>query len=98
MRATEQTPVSSENRFAAAGEWLLRLQADNIEQDEFSAWLQWYEADPSNRAAFEEAQAAFEAARGLSPGERSEWAEALLVERPEDFSAKQEGAASARAS
>src|ERR1700687_2855144 len=84
MRASEQTSMQNDSRFATAGEWLLKLQSDDIAQEEFSAWLQWYETDPLNRVAFEEAQAAFEAARGLSSEDRSRWAKQLIGERPED--------------
>lgn len=82
MSAMEQSAINpDENRFAIAGKWLLRLQADDVEADEFSAWLAWYEADPQNRAAFEEAQAALEAARALSGEERVRWARELLEPR-----------------
>lgn len=70
--------MTQQSRFDAAGEWLLRLQDDDLGQEEFAAWLQWYEADPLNRAAFEEAQSAFESANGLAPRERHEWARDLI--------------------
>lgn len=70
--------MTHEGRFTAAGEWLLRLQDDDLEPDEFAAWLQWYEADPLNRAAFEEAQAVFESANRLAASDRDAWARELL--------------------
>lgn len=70
--------MTEQSRFATAGEWLLRLQDDDLEQEEFAAWLQWYEADPLNRAAFEEVQSAFESANGLRASDRSEWARDLI--------------------
>lgn len=73
--------MSPDNRFSAAGEWLLRLQADDVQPDEFSAWMQWYESDPLNRAAFEEVQAALESARALPASKRDEWTRALLTQR-----------------
>jgi transmembrane sensor len=75
--------MNDQGRFATAGEWLLRLQDDDLDQKEFSAWLQWHEADPLNRAAFEEAQAAFESANGLAIGERKVWAASLIQARDE---------------
>jgi transmembrane sensor len=76
---TDTSQTLSEDRFDIAGDWLLRLQAEEVAQDEFSAWLEWYEADPLNRAAFEEAQSVFEAARDLPSDERSQWAKQLLA-------------------
>jgi transmembrane sensor len=71
--------VETEERFALAGRWLFTLQTEDVSHEEFSNWLQWYEQDPLNRAAFEEAQALFEAARGISVEERRDWAGALLA-------------------
>ena len=74
--------MNDPGRFAAAGEWLLRVQDDDLGQEEFAAWLQWYEADPLNRAAFEEAQSAFESANRLRAGERERWAKELIDATP----------------
>jgi len=76
---TDISQSIGEDRFDIAGDWLLRLQAEDVSQDEFSAWLQWYEADPLNRAAFEDAQQQFEAVRSLSVEDRSQWAKELTA-------------------
>jgi len=70
--------MNDQSRFAAAGEWLLRLQDDDLDPEEFAAWLHWYEADPLNRVAFEEMQSAFESANSLPATARSEWARELV--------------------
>jgi transmembrane sensor len=70
--------MTDPGRFATAGEWLLRLQDDDLAPEEFAAWLQWYEADPLNRAAFEDVQSAFESAHGLHASERDDWARRLI--------------------
>lgn len=70
--------MNDQSRFAAAGEWLLRLQDDDLDPKEFAAWLHWYEADPLNRVAFEEMQSAFEAANSLPASERGAWAWELI--------------------
>ncbi len=70
--------MNEQSRFATAGEWLLRLQDDDLGQEEFAAWLRWYEADPMNRAAFEDVQSAFESAHGLRASERGQWARELI--------------------
>lgn len=71
--------MSGQSRFATAAEWLLRLQDDDLAQEEFADWLRWYEADPMNRAAFEDAQSAFESASRLAPGDREAWARELVT-------------------
>lgn len=70
--------MTDQDRFATAGEWLLRVQDDDLGQEEFAAWLQWYEADPLNRAAFEDAQSAFESANRLRASDRDRWARQLI--------------------
>jgi transmembrane sensor len=64
MRSAEET------RRAAAGDWLLRLQADELDQRELAAWLDWYTADSANSAAFEELQRRYEALRAVPPVRR----------------------------
>lgn len=90
MTTDAQRSVGAEERFVAAGRWLFRLQAEDVTPEEFADWLQWYEEDPLNRAAFEEAQAVFEAARGMPIEERRDWAEALRASTPPGGSRLQE--------
>jgi transmembrane sensor len=79
-------------RLQIAGDWLLRLQADHIEQHELAEWVEWYGSDVENRAAFEEMQASYEALR-LMPNARREHlvervmgpaAEEILRPKPQD--------------
>lgn len=80
---TDPPRAMSDSRFAIAADWLLRLQANSASEEDFADWLAWREADPANRAAFEEAQDAFEAAHGLPQEERARWAHELMAgERP----------------
>jgi transmembrane sensor len=79
--------MMDQSRFAAAGEWLLRLQDDDLDPEEFAAWLHWYEADPLNRVAFEEMQSAFESANSLAADDRSEWARELIHDTREPAAA-----------
>ena len=65
------------DRLEAASDWLLRIQADSLDSEELAQWLQWYDADPANRAAFEKIQATFESIHALPRSERSAWASRL---------------------
>jgi transmembrane sensor len=78
----EAHAVTGDSRFTIASEWFLRLQADDISPQEFGEWMAWYEADPLNRAAFEEAQTVFEAARTIPSEERERGARVLMRSTP----------------
>lgn len=71
----------SSERFLIAAQWIVRLGADDIKPEEFSSWVEWYEADPLNRAAFEEAQATLESTRTLGGDDRARLAKSLLARR-----------------
>lgn len=71
--------ISTEaQRFATAGDWLLRLQADELDQQELAAWLDWYGAAPENAAAFEALQSQFEGLRAAPEAWRRALADKLL--------------------
>lgn len=46
-------PSEELKRSEAAANWVLRLRAPNLDQNTATQWLEWCEADPRNRAAFE---------------------------------------------
>lgn len=50
-----------------AAEWVLRLGAADLSEGETAAWLDWCEADPANRAAFEAMAEMWEVSGGLDP-------------------------------
>lgn len=54
-------------RREAAAEWVLRLRAPDLTEGEAAAWLEWCEADPANRAAFEAMAELWEVSGGLEP-------------------------------
>jgi len=41
------------SRLESASDWLMRLEKDDLCADEIVQWVQWCEADPQNRSAFE---------------------------------------------
>lgn len=51
--------TSTEGRsdlFEEASDWFLRVRADNATTEDHVAWLEWIEANPAHRRAFEEVQ------------------------------------------
>lgn len=69
------------DRFTIASQWFFRLQTEDLSPSEFSDWMRWYEEDSRNRAAFEEAQALFEASRALPTDARARWAQDVMPAR-----------------
>jgi transmembrane sensor len=67
-----------EERRAMAGDWLLRLQADELDQQELAAWLEWYGAEAANSAAFETLQMEYESLRSAPQARRRELANRLI--------------------
>lgn len=65
-------------RLQTAGDWLLRLQADQLEQHELAEWVEWYGSEVENRAAFEEMQSSYETLRLLPEARRELLAERIL--------------------
>src|SRR5689334_14298794 len=76
------------DRFATAGQWLLKLQSDDLAPEEFASWLAWYEADPLNRAAFDEAREIYDEASGLPVEDRARMARNLIA-KPSRFEWRQ---------
>jgi transmembrane sensor len=70
------------DRLETASDWLLRMQAEPLGEQELAEWLRWYDADPANRAAFERIQATFESLHALPGDQRREWAIELRGGRP----------------
>jgi transmembrane sensor len=62
--------TTEEERRATAGDWLLRLQSDELDQQELAVWLDWYGTHPANSAAFEGLQSQYEALRGAPTAQR----------------------------
>jgi transmembrane sensor len=63
-------------RLHTAGDWLLRLQSEQLDQNELAEWVEWYGSDAANRLAFEEIQSSYESLRQLPTNRRE-----LLIER-----------------
>jgi transmembrane sensor len=74
MTMKQHDNTSDTARLETASDWLLRIQDGSLDSEELAQWLQWYDADPANREAFEKIQATFESIHGLPKEERSEWA------------------------
>jgi transmembrane sensor len=65
-------------RLHTAGDWLLRLQSEHLEQHELAEWVEWYGADVGNRAAFEEMQSSYEMLRTLPADRKRQFAARVL--------------------
>ncbi len=84
MTINPQGAATESGRLEVASDWLLRIQAGSLDSEELAQWLQWYDADPANRAAFEKVEATFASIHALPRSERSEWARRLdALEQPE---------------
>src|SRR5687768_8346318 len=77
MTIKSRHSASDCDRLEIASDWLLRIQAGALESEELAQWLQWYDAESANRAAFEKVQATFESIHALPRSERSAWASRL---------------------
>jgi transmembrane sensor len=55
-------PAADVARLSQAWDWVLRLRGEAPEQDVLNDWLVWYEADPRNKQAFDQASAIASAA------------------------------------
>ena len=82
MTTNPQDTSQEMNRLEIASDWLLRIQAGSLEPEELAEWVQWHDADPANREAFEEVQAIFESVHGLPSADRSAWAARLQDSEP----------------
>lgn len=69
--------INDAGRLEIASDWLLRIQAGSLDSEELAEWLQWYDGDSANRAAFETVQGTFEVIHALPRSERSAWASRL---------------------
>src|SRR5258708_35944810 len=72
--------MTDTQRLETASDWLLRIQANPLEPEELSEWLQWHGADPANRAAFEKMQGTFESIHAVPDKDRIDWAERLRAD------------------
>ena len=87
MTTNARHNASDSDRLEVASDWLLRIQDGSLDSEELAQWLQWYDADPANRAAFEKLQATFESIHGLPRSERAALASRLKAhQRPRRFS------------
>jgi transmembrane sensor len=77
MTMKSQDSASDTDRLEIASDWLLRIQAGSLDTEDLAQWLQWYDADSANRAAFEKVQSTFESIHALPRSERSAWASQL---------------------
>lgn len=69
--------MTDTDRLETASDWLLRIQAGSLDSEELAQWLQWYDADSANRAAFDKVQSTFESIHALPARERSALASRL---------------------
>ena len=84
MTIKSRHSISDCDRLEIASDWLLRIQAGALDSEELAQWLQWYDAESANRAAFEKVQATFESIHALPRSERSAWAARLdELQQPE---------------
>jgi transmembrane sensor len=67
---------------ATAGDWLLRLQSDELDQHELAAWLDWYGSEAAHSAAFEQLQTEYESLRGMPETQRRILANRLTASAP----------------
>jgi len=58
-------------RLHTAADWLLRMQSEQLEQQELAEWVEWYGAHTDNRTAFEQMQSSYESLR-VVPAQRRE--------------------------
>lgn len=58
-------------RLHTAADWLLRMQSEQLEQQELAEWVEWYGAHTDNRTAFEQMQSSYESLRTV-PAQRRE--------------------------
>jgi transmembrane sensor len=79
MTMKPQESASYIARLEVASDWLLRIQEGSLDSEELAQWLQWYDADPDNREAFEKVQATFESIHALPRDERAALASQLDV-------------------
>jgi transmembrane sensor len=77
MTMKSRESASESDRLEIASDWLLRIQDGSLNSEDLAQWLQWYDADSANRAAFEKVQGTFESIHALPPSERSAWASRL---------------------
>ena len=77
MRATATLTRADRARLEQATNWMVRLQADDLGEDQLAEWLAWYE-DPANRIAFDEMQAVQEDLRAIGTSERDAFARGLM--------------------
>lgn len=71
------------SRLETAGDWLLRLEAEQLDPRELTEWVEWYGRDAGNRAAFDELQTDYETLRMMPCEQRARLAERLTsVSRP----------------
>ena len=83
MNMNSQERASHTDRLEIASDWLLRIEAGSLDSEALAQWLQWYDADPANREAFEKIQATFESIHALPASERSALASRLDDVPPE---------------
>lgn len=62
MSSDPRPPAADVARLSQAWDWVLRLRGEAPEQDVLNDWLVWYEADPRNKQAFDQASAIASAA------------------------------------
>ena len=62
MSSDPRPPAADVARISQAWDWVLRLRGEAPEQDVLNDWLVWYEADPRNKQAFDQASAIASAA------------------------------------
>ncbi|ULQ45543.1 FecR domain-containing protein [Flagellatimonas centrodinii] len=57
MASAEHLSTEERARLTRAWDWVLRLRGEAPSQDELNDWLVWYESDPRNKQAFDQASA-----------------------------------------
>ena len=66
MTSERDNSIENSARLRAAGDWLIRLEEDDLPEAEVFRWIEWCEADSRNLAAFESLQPLWHEARAFS--------------------------------
>jgi transmembrane sensor len=81
MSDSPPTERDDSRRTALAGEWLLRLNEEDVSEETLSQWIEWCDSDAKNIRAFEEIQSLWRAA-GQNPPDPRQLARLMRADPP----------------
>jgi transmembrane sensor len=82
VRPTQSLSKEDRARLDVAADWMVRLQAEDIGEDQLAEWLAWYD-EPANRQAFDEMEVVQEEVRAIDPESRTRFASRFINAEPE---------------